>query len=218
MRLRLKELVRQKEAREGRHIRQRELAKALGIFQQQVSVLMRGNYKQVSLRLLDRIAAYFGVSTSELFNGGSLPDPSLVVEFPNLVVLPVLGRINAGPLDEEHQEILDYYPWPTSLGPRPGCFVLLVQGDSMIDAHILPGSRVVIDPNLEPRNGDIVAVLVDGESTLKRLYFDEDGRAALISENREKNYPPIILDPEAESRVQGVVVNIILTPESRRPR
>ncbi|GIX08026.1 MAG: hypothetical protein KatS3mg115_2429 [Candidatus Poribacteria bacterium] len=86
----------------------------------------------------------------------------------------------------------------------------------MVDAHILPGSRVILDPKLEPRSGDIVAVLVDGESTLKRLYVDERGRGALISENRERNYPPIFLDSAEDVRIQGVVVSIVLTPEARR--
>ncbi|MDA1193244.1 MAG: helix-turn-helix domain-containing protein [Candidatus Poribacteria bacterium] len=218
MRLRLGKLLRQKEVREGRKITQQELAKALGISQQQVSVLMRENNKQVSLKLLDLLSDYFGVTATELFEGAKVEAPN----FPNrpldandLYMLPVLGHINAGPLDEEHQEILEYYAWSTNLGARPDCFILNVQGDSMEDVHILPGSRVVIDPNIQPKSGDIVAALVDGDSALKRLYLN-DGHAVLVSENREKNYPPIFLNNKDESVVQGVVVSIILTPETRR--
>jgi SOS-response transcriptional repressor LexA len=220
MRLRLSELLREKETREGRRITQDELARWLGVSQQQVSVLMRGGNKQVSYRLLDRLSRYFGVPISQLFEGSPVAEariPGVEIDANSIVLLPVLGRVNAGPLDEEHQEILEWYPWPTSLGARPGCFALVVSGDSMVDAHILPGSKVILDPNLEPRSGDIVAVLLNGESGLKRIFIDDGGAAVLLSENREQNYPPVFVRKgRDEMHIQGVVVNIILTPEPRR--
>jgi repressor LexA len=193
------------------------LARALGLSQQTVSVLMRGRNKQVSFRLLDRLCAYFGVPLRQLFEGGPVEDRIVGgVEAGQVVLLPVLGHIHAGPLDEEHQEILEYYPWPTSLGVRSGCFVLVVEGDSMVDAHVPPGSRVILDPRLEPKNGDIVAVLLNGESALKRILMGDDGNVVFVSENREKNYPPIFARSSDAVTIQGVVVNIIITPESRR--
>ncbi|GIX08025.1 MAG: hypothetical protein KatS3mg115_2428 [Candidatus Poribacteria bacterium] len=100
MRLRLAELVRQKEAREGRKIRQQEIAEALGISQQQVSVLMRGYNKQVSLQLLDRLADYFEVSVQELFETsrsvGEFNGLGVPLRAHDLVMLPVYGRIPAG--------------------------------------------------------------------------------------------------------------------------
>lgn len=217
MRLRLLSLLREKELREGRVVSQEELAQALGISQQTVSVLMRGRNKQVSYTLLDRLSTYFGVSLRQLFEGSPVDDRIVEgVESERVVLLPALGHIHAGPLDEEHQEILEYYPWPTSLGVRPGCFVLLVQGDSMVDAHVPPGSRVILDPRLEPKSGDIVAALLNGESALKRILIGDDGNVVFVSENREKNYPPIFAQSSDAVSVQGVVVNIVITPEPRR--
>lgn len=219
MRLRLTALLREKELREGRSISQEELAKALGISQQTVSVLMRGRNKQVSYVLLDRLSSYFGVPVRQLFEGGPVADSVVSgLSFEQVVLLPVLGHVHAGPLDEEHQEILEYYPWPASLGVRPGCFVLVVQGDSMVDAHVPPGSRVILDPHLEPRSGDIVAVLLNGESALKRIFIGEEGNIVFVSENREKNYPPLFARSSDAISIQGVVVNIVITPETRRLR
>lgn len=220
MRLRLVRLHREKEAREGRRITQEELARELGISQQHVSVLMRAENKQVSYELLGSLSRYFDVPMNQLFDGAPVqenPVASVEIDANSLVLLPVLGKINAGPLDTEHQDILEWYPWPTSLGARLGCFAVLVQGDSMVDAHVVPGSRVILDPKIEARSGDIVAVLLNGESTLKRIYIDDSGNAVLLSENREENYPPIFVRKDQdELQIQGVVVNIILTPEPRR--
>jgi repressor LexA len=133
-----------------------------------------------------------------------------------LLYLPELGTINAGPLDEQHQDILGFLPWPTSLGARSGCFVLRVNGDSMVDAHIHPGSRVILDPHLTPQTGDIVAVLLNGDCTLKRLHYDERGSAVLLAENSHMNYPPIVIRQGDDAKIQGVVIHIVTTPDSRR--
>jgi SOS-response transcriptional repressor LexA len=134
----------------------------------------------------------------------------------DLLLLPEYGSINAGQLDREHQETLGYFPWPISLGAREGCFVLRVKGDSMVDAHILPGSRVILDPKLTPQSGDVVAVLLNGESTLKRLHFDARGNAILVAENSEKQYPPILVRKRDAATIQGVVIHIVTTPDTRR--
>jgi SOS-response transcriptional repressor LexA len=152
------------------------------------------------------------------------PDENVAAEIPgetairggDLLLLPEYGSISAGQLDREHQKTLGYFPWPISLGARDGCFVLRVKGDSMVDAHILPGSRVILDPKLTPQSGDVVAVLLNGESTLKRLHFDARGNAILVAENSEKGYPPILVRKRDAATIQGVVIHIVTTPEVRR--
>ena len=87
--------------------------------------------------------------------------------------LPMVGSIAAGmpqgvdPGLPESSTVID----ETTLGfkPRQGCFVLRVRGDSMLEAGILSGDMVVVEPTPSPRAGQIVAALIDGESTLKRL-------------------------------------------------
>jgi repressor LexA len=115
--------------------------------------------------------------------------------------LPLLGRIAAGrPIeacfDSERIEI------PPGLCPNGHAYVLEVRGESMIDAGILDGDRVIIDADRHPRRGDIVVALVDGrEATLKRL-----GRTGppLVLEAANPNYPAQILDP-GRVQFQGVL-------------
>jgi len=77
---------------------------------------------------------------------------------------------------------------------------LRVRGDSMIDAGILPGDTVVLEQR-EPRPGDIVAALIDGEVTLKR-YLLQHGQPYLKAENPA--YPDLV--PVRELLIQGVQV------------
>jgi len=80
-------------------------------------------------------------------------------------------------------------------------FALKVRGDSMVGAGIHPGDVVILDFEREPRNKDIVAALIDGDSTLKR-YVVQSGRPFLKAEN--PSYPALI--PAQELVVQGVMV------------
>lgn len=125
------------------------------------------------------------------------------------VELPLFSSIPAGLPDQfdgtEASETLRFIP--TTLGiSNPGrAFAVRVRGDSMIDAGIFSGDIVVLE-NKEARHGDIVAALIDGENTLKRL-VKEKGRVYLKAENA--NYPN--LEPMDELNIQGVVVSVLRT-------
>ena len=73
----------------------------------------------------------------------------------------------------------------------------------MIDAHIVSGDTVVLE-HREPRKGDIVAALIDGETTLKR-YVINDGKPFLQAENED--FPDLI--PARELIVQGVMIALL---------
>src|SRR5207253_6382201 len=83
-------------------------------------------------------------------------------------------------------------------------FALQVRGDSMIGGHILDGDIVILEDRKEVRNGDIVAALIDGETTLKR-FLTEHGRPYLRAEN--PRYPD--QRPAHDLRIQGVMVSLI---------
>ena len=125
------------------------------------------------------------------------------------VQLPLFASIPAGLPDQfdasEAPETLRFIP--TTLGiTNPGkAFAVRVRGDSMIDAGIFSGDIVVLEQK-EARPGDIVAALIDGENTLKRL-IKEHGRVYLKAEN--ENYPN--LDPVEKLDIQGVVVSVLRT-------
>lgn len=116
----------------------------------------------------------------------------------------VLGRIQAGqPVTETARpDRLDEFDMDSLRIPRGmRTFALKVRGDSMVGAGIHPGDVVILDFEREPRNRDIVAALIDGDSTLKR-YVVQRGRPFLKAEN--PSYPALI--PAQELVVQGVMV------------
>ena len=119
--------------------------------------------------------------------------------------LPLLGIIAAGePIEAiEEPETIDLEALFTR---RAGTFALRVRGDSMIDEQIRDGDYVVIERRDHVRNGEsVVALLDDGEATLKKFYR-EKGRIRLQPAN--KDYDPIFVDP-GRLQVQGVVVGVI---------
>ena len=132
-----------------------------------------------------------------------LPSDLLPVNSDRFSQIPLLGVIPAGlpTFEEEHSEggvAVDL----SSIGLPEGArtFALTVRGDSMIGAHIQEGDVVVLEYR-EPRDGDVVAALIDGETTLKRFVLD-NGRPFLKAENPA--YPDLI--PAMELIVQGVMV------------
>ena len=122
--------------------------------------------------------------------------------------IPIYGVIPAG--SPQHRDAAAVEGCATvdeiALGFRPkeGCFALKVRGDSMRDAGILDGDMVVIEPTPSPREGQIVAALIDGESTLKRLVRVRD-RWYLKAENAA--YPELY--PREALVIQGVVRTVI---------
>ena len=122
--------------------------------------------------------------------------------------LPVYGAIPAGhPTAEQasHAERAVTVDEETlGFAPQAGSFVLQVRGDSMKDAGILNGDLVVVERATNPRAGQIVAALIDGESTLKRL-VRVDSQYFLKAENPE--YPQ--LHPRASLSIQGVARAVI---------
>jgi repressor LexA len=122
--------------------------------------------------------------------------------------LPLLGAIAAGHPErvEQTNPIDSYFVDLESLGFRPkrGLFALRVRGDSMKDASILNKDIVVVEPSAQPKAGQIVVALIDGESTLKRLVQNR-GRWYLKAENPA--YPELV--PKADLVIQGVVRMVI---------
>src|SRR5438270_11465185 len=124
-----------------------------------------------------------------------------------VVDLPIYGSIPAGFAQDRQQEAKGCVSIDIqTLGVKPSslAFALEVRGDSMIGKHIFEGDVVIVEPRTQPRNGDVVAALIDGESTLKTL-MTRNGKPYLRAENPK--YPNLV--PAGELVVQGVVVTVI---------
>jgi repressor LexA len=149
-----------------------------------------------------------GVLESEPRKARSLRVISSLERFRRRVVdIPRFGSIPAGFAEDRVQEAKGCVSIDIqSLGikPSPVAFALEVRGDSMIGKHIAPGDLVVIEPRADPRSGDVVAALIDGESTLK-TFMTRNGKPYLKAEN--PRYPDLI--PAQELVIQGVMVALI---------
>ena len=126
-----------------------------------------------------------------------------LAETQSVVNLPLYGSIAAGFPDFISAAAPDgsIRIDDLSLGfhPKPGTFALKVRGDSMIGAGILDGDVVVIEPSGNPLDGQIVAALIDGECTLKRLIHVKN-RWYLRADNPA--YPQ--LHPRSSLLIQGI--------------
>lgn len=88
---------------------------------------------------------------------------------PHTAIIPVVGRIAAGGPILAEQAVEDVFPLPRQVVGEGELFMLRVSGDSMIDAAICDGDWVVVRRQPTASNGEIVAALLEGEATVKRL-------------------------------------------------
>ena len=112
--------------------------------------------------------------------------------------IPVIGVVTAGLpiLAVENQE--GTIPWSEA-----GCFALRVRGDSMINAGILEGDKVIVRPQSSADNGQIVVARIEDEATVKRL-LRRNGQVWLMPEN--DNYSPI---DGTHAAIIGVVKGVV---------
>jgi len=118
-------------------------------------------------------------------------------------LIPLLGRVPAGPLNIATEDLEGYLPIQ---GHRSGddLFGLRVRGESMTGAGILPGDIVVVRRQPAADSGDIVVALIGGEATVKRLRIRRS-RVELHPENPA--FEPIIPDP-SELTLLGKVIEV----------
>ncbi len=121
------------------------------------------------------------------------------------VEIPLAGRIAAGqPIEVEPEG--ESVAVPETLTRKGQNYVLRVNGHSMIDDGIHDGDYVIVNRREKAQNGEMVAALVNGEATLKRLYREKEGRVRLQPSN-ERLGP--IWAREEDVAVQGIVVGLM---------
>ena len=126
---------------------------------------------------------------------------------PRVVSIPIYGSIPAGlPQDAAQEEegcaLIDV----NTLGIKPSArtFGLKVHGDSMIGKNIVDGDIAIIEHGVQPRPGDVVAALIDGQVTLK-TFLMQRGKPYLRAEN--PRYPNLM--PQEELQIQGVMMALV---------
>lgn len=141
--------------------------------------------------------------------GYALPQTSGQGGVPRLV--PLLGRVSAGPLDLAIEEVESYLP--SRCGSNDELFALRVRGDSMRDVGIMDGDLVIVRRQPTASSGSIVVAMIGDEATVKTLHISNGhgeggagrGRIELRPENAD--YQPIVPDPD-EVTILGKVIEV----------
>ena len=120
-----------------------------------------------------------------------------------VVNVPIIGQVAAGQPLLAVENIENYFPIPTEFMPNAETFMLKVKGDSMINAGIFDGDKILVQKQSDAQNGDIVVALVDDSATVKTFY-KEDGHFRLQPENDTMD--PIIVN---ECSILGKVFGIM---------
>ena len=119
------------------------------------------------------------------------------------VMVPLLGRVPAGPLDLAVEDLEGHLPVQTRRAPGD-LFSLRVRGDSMKDAGILDGDVVIVRRQPRADAGDVVVALIGDEATVKRFHMKR-GRVELHPANDA--YQPIVPEP-GDVKILGKVVEV----------
>jgi repressor LexA len=128
-----------------------------------------------------------------------------LVEFrPNVVNVPLIGKVTAGLPITAIENIEEFFPLPETFGTNEdNLFMLEIMGDSMIEAGILNGDYVVVKQQQTANNGEIVVAMTeDDEATVKR-FFKEESYFRLQPEN--SSMEPIIVEKVS---ILGKVVGV----------
>lgn len=120
----------------------------------------------------------------------------------NFPSVPLVGTVTAGTPILAVENIENYVPLPPEFSNSEDLFILRVQGDSMIEAGIFNGDKIIVKKQNTADNGDIVVALLDDSSTVKRFY-KKNSKIILHPENQ--TMCDIILDDVA---ILGKVIGL----------
>ena len=121
------------------------------------------------------------------------------------VNVPIIGKVSAGQPLLAVENIDGYFPIPSEYMPNNKTFMLIVQGDSMINAGIFNGDYVIVEQQQTAENGQKIVALVEDSATVKTFY-KEDGHIRLQPEN--DTMEPIIVEQDQFFQILGKVIGV----------
>lgn len=168
----------------------------LGINKSTISSWYNGQ-KMPRMGTIQTLADYFGILKSDLIEE---KNHSNLLSFSNLVrietkKIPILGSIHCGEPTCQDEEFEGYMEVESNIKAD---FGLYAKGDSMIGARIYDGDLVFIRKQDTIENGEIAAVMIDDEFTLKRVRYYPNGIIVLAPEN--PSYKEIVIDPNNNTK------------------
>lgn len=193
------------------------LARIAGVSTATVSRWRTGQTDNIRKANLDRICEELELSPDDILSSSAglaakehgryaMPDGAMPVRGSSAMVpLRVLGATHAGErMDEDESDYM--VEFPQSVAERhPGCFALRVEGDCM-NRRYPEGCHIMVDPNMEPRNGSaVVAEFEDGRSVL-RNYLRGSSTLMLTADSFAEHEDIIVTLDDPPVRTVGVVV------------
>jgi repressor LexA len=128
------------------------------------------------------------------------------VRLTQILPIPIIGRVQAGEPILAVENIEGYINLDRNLVSSEDVFLLRVQGDSMIDAHIQDGDFALVKPQPNAENGEIVVALIEDEATIKRIFQKRD--LIRLEPANPKMEPIVVKKGEKKITIVGKVVGI----------
>lgn len=198
-----------KHRRESLGITQTDLAISIGVTKQQMYKYENGIISNIPSDKIEALAEALKTTPQYLmgWDDDSAVYPTNIIPMPRMNQIPLIGTIAYGEPILAEENIEDQVDIPEHIHAD---FALRCKGDSMIGARIHDGDIVYIRQQPTVDNGQIAAVLIEDEATLKRVYVSP-GSIVLQPEN--PSFPPIVYTGEemSEVRVLGKLVGFTST-------
>ena len=200
-----------KEAREAKDLTQEQLGKAVGTTKQTIFKYEAGIITNIPLDRLEQIASVLSVSAASLMGWDTQKDKlsGNILPMPTMHKLPLIGTIACGEPILAQENIDGEVGSPDHVHAD---FALRCKGDSMINARIFDGDIVYIRQQPTVENGEIAAVLIGDEATLKRVRVFGD-HISLEPENPQ--YRPLVFWEEDMNSVHIIGKAVAFTSTIR---
>ena len=198
-----------KRLRKESDLTQRDLGRLLGVSESTIGMYER-NQREPAFEMLEAIADYFNVDMDYLTDRTTIKravsySPSAnILPMPKMNTVPLIGTIACGDPILAAENIEAEVSMPEHVVAD---FALRCKGDSMINARIHNGDIVYIRQQPTVDNGQIAAVLIGDEATLKRVYYYPDSNKLVLNPENPKYEPFIYIGEEITSvRILGLAV------------
>ncbi len=191
-----------KKLRKENGLTQAELAKKLGVAPTAVSA-WEGNHNRPLMDKIAILADMFNVPVTHFFEqeGEAVKEPSTTYEYLSKIVnLPIVGTVSCGNGVLAYEDIEGYEAIPEDWVKGTEHFLLRAKGDSMINARIEDGDLLLIRKQETFENGEIMAVVIDEEAVLKRIYKLDD---SIMLQSENVKYEPKIISNQSDIRIIG---------------
>ena len=182
-----------------------DIGRAVGVSKGTVQRWESGNIANMRRDKIAKLATALEVSPTQLIGIENAEMPENISPLPRMGTVPLIGAIACGTPILAEENIEEYVDLPRHIRAD---FALTCRGDSMVDAGIKDGDIVYIRQQVQIRPGQIAAVLIDDEATLKRVYFDS---GSVILQPANPAYPPMVFTDAEASRVRMIGLAVAFT-------